>query len=80
MPRLAPGAPVVVIMTRWHEDDLVGRLMAKDAQDDRDGIGGLRWSVLNIPAQADQAVEKGETDPLGRQPGEFMVSARGRTR
>ena len=25
-PRLAPGAPVIVILTRWHEDDLAGRL------------------------------------------------------
>lgn len=70
--RLAPGASVVVIMTRWHEDDLVGRLVA--AED------GHLWRVINIPAEADHDPAKGETDPLGRSPGEFMVSARGRTR
>lgn len=70
--RLAPGAPVVVIMTRWHDDDLVGRLLA--AED------GHLWRVINIPAQADHDPNKGETDPLGREPGEFMLSARGRTR
>lgn len=64
--RLAPGAPVVVIATRWHHDDLIGRLLA--AED------GHLWSVINIPAQADT-----DTDPLNRHPGEFMVSARGRT-
>ncbi|WP_264669499.1 phage terminase large subunit [Arthrobacter sp. VKM Ac-2550] len=69
--RLAPGAPVVVILTRWHQDDLAGRLL------DRDKAAG--WKFLNIPAQADHRPDKGETDPLGRQPGEFMVSARGRT-
>ncbi|WP_198588243.1 phage terminase large subunit [Geodermatophilus chilensis] len=69
--RLAPGAPVVIILTRWHEDDLAGRLLA--AED------GHLWRVLNIPAQADHMPEKGETDPLGREPGEFMLSARGRT-
>lgn len=69
--RLAPGAPVVVILTRWHEEDLAGKLLA--AED------GHIWTVLNIPAEADHRPEKGETDPLGRQPGEFMVSARGRT-
>jgi predicted phage terminase large subunit-like protein len=63
--RLAPGAPVVVILTRWHEDDLAGRLLA--AED------GKLWRVLNIPAQAE------DNDPLGRAPGEYMVSARGRT-
>lgn len=69
--RLAPGAPVVLILTRWHEDDLAGRLLA--AED------GHLWKVLNIPAQADHRPERDETDPLGRDPGQFMVSARGRT-
>lgn len=70
--RLAPGAPVVVILTRWHEDDLAGRLLA--AED------GADWTVINIPAEADHKPEHGETDVLGRAPGEFMESARGRTR
>jgi predicted phage terminase large subunit-like protein len=69
--RLAPGAPVILILTRWHEDDLAGRLTKLDTE--------AGWRVLNIPAQADHRPEKGETDPLGRKPGEFMVSARGRT-
>lgn len=64
--RLAPGAPVVVILTRWHEDDLAGRLL--DAED------GHLWRVINIPAQAETS-----DDPLGRTPGEYLVSARGRT-
>ena len=55
--------------TRWHHDDLAGRLIAQ---------GG--WRVLNIPAQADHDPSKGESDILGREPGEYMVSARGRTR
>jgi predicted phage terminase large subunit-like protein len=67
--RLAPGAPVVVILTRWHEDDLAGRLLA--AED------GHLWRCLNIPAQADHDPLKDQTDPLGREPGQFMVSARG---
>lgn len=65
--RLAPGAPVVVIMTRWHEDDLAGRLVSLDNE--------AGWKVLNIPAQCEDPL----TDPLGRDLGEFMVSARGRT-
>lgn len=66
--RLAPGAPAVVILTRWHHDDLAGRLIA---------AGG--WKVLNIPAQADHDPNKGEADVLGREPGEYMLSARGRS-
>ena len=69
--RLAPGAAVVLIQTRWHADDLAGRLLAE--QDSP-------WQLLNIPAQANHDPSKGETDVLGREPGQFMVSARGRTR
>lgn len=65
-PRLAPGATTVLIQTRWHEDDLAGKLLtAEDA---------ATWRVLSIPAQAET-----DDDPLGRKPGEFMISARGRT-
>lgn len=69
--RLAPGAPAILIMTRWHEDDLAGRLLA--AED------GKRWRHINIPALADHDPAKGETDPLGREPGTWLTSARGRT-
>jgi len=70
--RLAPGAPTAIVATRWHQDDLTGRLLA--AED------GHLWRELNIAAQADHHPERGETDPLDREPGEFMTSARGRTR
>jgi predicted phage terminase large subunit-like protein len=69
--RLAPGAPVVVILTRWHADDLAGRLLAAEDGDE--------WRVVNIPAQADHDPLKGETDLLDREVGEFLDSARGRT-
>lgn len=69
LPRLAPGAPVVLVQTRWRKDDLAGWLQAE----------GDDWTVLNIPARADHDPAKGETDVLGREPGEFMISARGRT-
>lgn len=69
--RLAPGAPVIIILTRWHEDDIAGRLMS--AED------GHLWQYVNIPAQADHDPAKGETDILGREPGVFMESARGHT-
>lgn len=70
--RLAPGAPVILILTRWHQDDLAGRLVERDVE--------AGWEVINIPAQADHRPEDGETDVLGREPGEFMISARGRTK
>ncbi|MGA5820823.1 phage terminase large subunit [Kitasatospora sp. NPDC094028] len=69
--RLAPGAPVICILTRWHEDDIAGRFL--DSED------GHRWRVINIPALADHDPAKGESDPLGRAPGQWLISARGRS-
>jgi predicted phage terminase large subunit-like protein len=70
--RFGADTRVVVIHTRWHQEDLIGQLLVKDAH--------AGWVYVNIPAQADQDPNKGQTDPLGREPGEFMLSARGRTR
>lgn len=70
--RLHAEARVIIILTRWHEDDLVGRLLA---QDGRAEDGGL-WTVIDMPAEAEaeQVDEYGEyiirPDMLGRQPGE----------
>lgn len=61
--RFASNTVVVLIMTRWHEDDLAGRLEETG-----------NWEVVNIPAQAET-----DDDPLGRVPGEYLVSTRGRT-
>lgn len=42
--RLEPGGRIVVVMTRWHEDDLGGRILAH-AQ-----AGGEAWHILSLPA------------------------------
>jgi predicted phage terminase large subunit-like protein len=39
--RLMPGGAIVLIQTRWHEDDLAGRLLDQE----RD-----QWEVLELPA------------------------------
>jgi predicted phage terminase large subunit-like protein len=57
--RLKPKGRIVLINTRWHEDDLSGRLLAEA----RNGTGA-QWRVLNLPAIAE------EGDQLGREPGE----------
>jgi predicted phage terminase large subunit-like protein len=71
VPRLGPGVAVVIIQTRWREDDLTGWLQGRE--------DGDIWRVINIPAQADHDVIKGQTDPLGREFGQYMISARGRS-
>jgi len=61
IPRLTPNARIVFIMTRWHEDDLAGRLLNEAAK------GGQDWNVLELPAQCERA-----GDPLGRRIGEYL--------
>ena len=57
--RLEPGGSAIVVMTRWHEDDLVGRLL--DPPDDT--AEGDVWEHIRLPALAE------EDDPLGREEG-----------
>ncbi len=54
--RLKPGGRIVLIMTRWHEDDLAGRLLATE----------MGWRCLRLPALAER------DDPLGRGVGEAL--------
>jgi predicted phage terminase large subunit-like protein len=44
--RLEPGGAIVVIETRWHEDDLAGWLLREHADE--------QWDVLSLPAIAEQ--------------------------
>jgi len=56
--RLEIAPIVIVIMTRWHEDDLCGRLLNPEYGQP------LPWKVINLPLEAE------DNDLLGRLPGE----------
>ena len=65
-----PGAPQVLIQTRWHEDDVAGRILPEGWDGESgwiDGRDGRRWYVICLPAIADRL-----DDPLGRQIGETL--------
>ncbi|MCW7991060.1 terminase, large subunit [Streptomyces platensis subsp. clarensis] len=51
--RLEPNGSILVIQTRWHEQDLAGRLLEGEDADD--------WIKIDLPAICDSA-----DDPLGR--------------
>ncbi len=55
--RLKPGAKQLVIMTRWHEDDLGGRILNQYGKD---------WRLIEI------AMEALPNDPLGRKQGDLL--------
>ena len=76
--RIWEGGAIILVMSRWHEDDLAGRLL----QDQGD-----QWHVLRLPALAETQEERddnerrlgraaGKADPLGREPGEPLCPGR----
>jgi predicted phage terminase large subunit-like protein len=76
--RIWEGGAIVLIMTRWHELDLAGKLLNQQ---------GDKWTVLRLPASAETQEERdaahrflglplGQSDPLGREPGEPLAPSR----
>lgn len=61
--RLEPPHLVLVVQTRWHEDDFMGRLLSPDYEGDP-----REWEKISLPAIAEQ------NDVLGRAPGEPLYS------
>ncbi|MCK5849608.1 MAG: terminase family protein [Kiritimatiellae bacterium] len=68
--RLIPGGWEIIVQTRWHEDDLSGRILPPD-YDGESGLidceDGRQWYVINLPAQCER-----EDDPLDREIGEYL--------
>ncbi|MEV5703010.1 terminase family protein [Streptomyces anthocyanicus] len=56
--RLEPQGSVLLVNTRWDDDDLSGRLLKEEPED---------WIVIDLPA-----IALGDDDPLGRQPGQAL--------
>ncbi|HZU86871.1 MAG TPA: phage terminase large subunit [Anaerolineaceae bacterium] len=76
--RIWEGGAIILVMTRWHEDDLAGRLLQDQPKE---------WHVLRLPALAETQTERDENnkrlnqpiglpDPIGRQPGEPLCPGR----
>ena len=68
--RLKPGGSIVIIQTRWHEEDLAGSILPADYAGESGLIecrDGMVWEVICLPAKA----ERGD-DPLGRAVGEYI--------
>lgn len=59
--RLEPGATVIIVATRWHHDDLIGRLLKNEPD---------KWTNIVIPAIAE------ENDILGRPVGTPLFEER----
>jgi predicted phage terminase large subunit-like protein len=60
--RLEPGGAMILVMTRWHEDDLAGRILSSEE--------GENWRIVRLPALAEAG------DLLGRATGEALNAER----
>lgn len=62
--RLSAGSKVIVIMTRWHQDDLIGKLLDTE---------GDKITYINIPCECEE-----EKDVLGRVKGDALAPELGK--
>lgn len=68
--RLKPNGWIVIIQTRWHEDDLAGRILPENYDGESgwiQGRDGEEWYVVSLQAQAER-----DDDPLGRNRGDWL--------
>lgn len=59
--RLEPNAKIILVMTRWHKDDLAGRILMQEPE---------VWKVINLQALAE------DNDVLMRSPGAALWPSR----
>ena len=60
---------VILTFTRWHSDDIIGRITDPE-NPHYNAIEAAKWKIISLPAIAE------DDDPLGRAPGEALWSAR----
>ncbi|MEE8597942.1 MAG: terminase family protein, partial [Dehalococcoidales bacterium] len=77
--RIWENGAIILVMSRWHEDDLIGRIL--------NSKGSSRWDILRLPAISETQEERdlsndrlglpnGLSDPLDRNPGESLCPYR----
>lgn len=68
--RFIPQAWMVLVQTRWHDEDLAGQILPEDYNGESGLIqcrDGMEWEVINLPAKCER-----DDDPLGRAKGEYI--------
>lgn len=70
--RMEPGGKKILIMTRWNQDDLAGRIL-KELKDETGDEG--EWEILDMCALV-ESKEQAKLDPLGRQIGDPLWEQR----
>ena len=70
--RVKPGEAlkILMIMTRWHEDDPAGRILGEEWKGESglwEGTDGRIWKIINCPMEAEH-----DDDPLRRKRGDLL--------
>lgn len=68
--RLVPGGSIMIIMTRWNENDIAGRILPDSWNGESGDIlckDGNVWRIVCLQAECET-----DTDPLGRKRGEYL--------
>lgn len=68
--RVEPKGCVFIVLTRWHEDDIAGRILSNEF------TSGDDFQLLNLPAIYDEHAARVGPDPLGRKLGQALWPAR----
>lgn len=68
--RLKPGGSIIIVQTRWHQDDLAGSILPEGYNGESGiirGRDGFDWEVICLAAKCER-----DDDPLGRKIGEYL--------
>lgn len=68
--RLIPGGSIMLIMTRWNENDIAGKILPENWNGESGDIvckDGNTWRVVCVQAECET-----DSDPLGRKRGEYL--------
>ncbi|MGV3617945.1 MAG: phage terminase large subunit [Fimbriimonas sp.] len=85
--RAAPDDALIIIQTRWHEEDLAGHVLKQEIEAAQEGEDGTpeRWHIVNLPAILPDPREGGSKpdfpitctlQPDPRKPGEALCEER----
>ena len=72
--RFLPKAWMVIVQTRWHDEDLAGSLLPEDYDGESGPIlcrDGMVWDILNLVGKV-ETEKMALDDPLGREVGEYL--------
>lgn len=67
--RMWENSRTVVMLTRWHDDDMAGRILRQEGRIEEGG----KWTVISYPALADHAEG---LDGIGREVGDPLAPSR----